>query len=182
MFPSRYASFLTATSASASSPARSPRLPRALRSLASLALLVLLVGSGTSLRAQEGAPVPPSQQQRIYSTRGGGYTLNRRVEYTEQGAVIHVSATIELKARPMTEREQELRLEFIRTLPLIGEPLEGDAAERFEGVRKLLDRTNAMNVTDPMAQDFQDMVDAWQDPLRFHVLWLDQEYPPAALD
>lgn len=144
---------------------------------ASLALCLLLPAFA-SLQAEEPTQPPKDATQRIYSS-GGLFKANSRVEWTETGAVVHLTAQIHLKSRPMSEKEEALRIEWINTVPL-GDDEEEKNPERREKIGEILNRTNPINVLDGVQGSLQEAFDSWKSDMRFEAIWMDQKYPKDA--
>lgn len=148
-------------------------------------LAALLVAPGLFA---EGAPAPaeaagsPSPAQRIYYTQGGSVQSDFRVEYTDQGAVVHFTGKMVLRGRPMSEREQALRTEYIQLVPLgDAEPTPAEQ-DRLERISAILERTSPASAMDPMRRALSQAFDDWKSPMRFEALYLDPAVPQVPVD
>ena len=141
----------------------------------SLGLISSAFASDNSNAASE--PTDPAHQERIYyAGLGSSVEQSSRIEYTEDGAVIHVTSKIVLKARPMSKKEKGLRIEWINTLPL-GEDETSDESPRFKMIEKILNRTSPANILNQSKQALSNSFSEWDSPMKFEALFLDQNHP-----
>ena len=153
-----------------------------IRTLA-LAALVASALSPTARAADPAAPqeIDPKFRQRIYFTggHGNGYSVDTEIEYTEDGAVVRFLGEVRLSARPMSEKEQGLRKEWIAGVPL---GPDDEASERHQAIEKILARTRPGDVTNGLKPALDAAMEAWRSPMRFDAVWLDQNHPQAGGD